>query len=80
MGRTGSIVKVARDAGFSTSCVGFFAATRTGFSALVCTDSVSSFRVFLEISGAVFAVITWTTSFLDSSLRLSPLKLGGAKP
>src|SRR6478672_13260025 len=80
MGRTGSIVNVAREGGFSTACVGFCAATRTGFSALVCTDSVRSFRVFLEISGAVFAVITWTTSFVDSSLRLSPPKLGGARP
>src|SRR6188472_2752327 len=38
------------------------------------------FPRFLEISGAVFAVITWTTSFVDSSLRLSPPKLGGARP
>jgi len=44
------------------------------------TDSVRSFRVFLEIAGAVFAVITWTTSFVASSLRLSPPKLAGAKP
>ena len=44
------------------------------------TDSVRSFRVFLEIDGAVFAVITWTTSFVASSLRLSPPKLVGAKP
>src|SRR6476646_5659071 len=80
IGRTGSIVKVAREAAFSTSCVGFCAATRTGFSALVRTDSVRSFRVFLEIAGAVFAVITWTTSFVASSLRLSPPKLAGAKP
>src|SRR6478736_4538118 len=80
MGRTGSIVKVAREGAFSTACVGFCAATRTGFSALVCTDSVRSFRVFLEIVGAVFAVITWTTSFVASSLRLSPPKLAGAKP
>src|SRR4029077_12415262 len=80
MGRTGSIVKVAREAAFSTACVGFCAATRTGFSALARTDSVRSFRVFLEITGAVFAVITWTTSFVASSLRLSPPKLAGAKP
>jgi hypothetical protein len=88
MGRTGSIAKVAREGAFSTACVGFCAAarggfseaTRTGFSALVRTDSVRSFRVFLEIDGAVFAVITWTTSFVASSLRLSPPKLAGAKP
>ena len=43
-------------------------------------DSVRSFLVFLEIAGAVFAVITWTTSFVASSLRLSPPKLAGAKP
>lgn len=43
-------------------------------------DSVRSFLVFLEIAGAVFAVITWTTSFVASSLRLSPPKLDGAKP
>ena len=55
-------------------------ATRTGFSALVRTDSVRSFCVFLEIAGAVFAVITWTTSLVASSLRLSPPKLAGAKP
>src|SRR6476659_8211624 len=80
MGRTGSIAKVSREGAFSTACVGFSEATRTGFSALVRTDSVRSFRVFLEIAGAVFAVITWTTSFVASSLRLSPPKLAGAKP
>ena len=80
MGRTGSIVKVAREGAFSTACAGLCAATRTGFSAFVRTDSVRSFRVFLEIAGAVFAVITWTTSFVASSLRLSPPKLDGAKP
>ena len=65
MGRTGSIAKVAREGAFSTACVGFWAAARVGFSAairtglaLVRTDSVRSFRVFLEIAGAVFAVIT----------------------
>ena len=65
---------------FSTACVGFCAATRTGFSALVRTDSVRSFLVFLEIDGAVFAVITWTTSFVTSSLRLSPPNVVGARP
>jgi hypothetical protein len=56
---------VAREGAFSTACVGFWAAARVGFSAairtglaLVRTDSVRSFRVFLEIAGAVFAVIT----------------------
>jgi len=44
------------------------------------TDSARSFLVFLEIDGSVFAVITWTTSFVASSLRLSPPKLDGAKP
>ncbi|PYI80769.1 MAG: hypothetical protein DMF05_05310 [Verrucomicrobia bacterium] len=44
------------------------------------TDSVKSFFVFLETVGAVFAVITWTTSFVTSSLRLSPPKVDGAKP
>lgn len=73
-------MKVERAGAFSTSCVGFCAATRIGFSVLVRTDSVRSFRVFLEIAGAVFAVITWTTSFVVSSLRLSPPKLDGAKP
>ena len=43
-------------------------------------DSVRSFLVFLEIDGAVFAVITWTTSFVASSLRLSPPNVDGAKP
>jgi hypothetical protein len=80
MGRTGSIAKVDREGAFSIACVCFCAAIRTGFSALVRTDSVKSLRVFLEIVGAVFAVITWTTSFVASSLRLSPPKLGGAKP
>src|SRR5260370_2878277 len=74
------MVKVAREAAFSTACVGFCAASRTGFSALVCADSVRSFLVFLEIAGAVFAVITWTTSFLTSSLRLSLPNVGGARP
>jgi hypothetical protein len=46
----------------------------------VCTDSARSFLVFLEIDGAVFAVITWTTSFVTSSLRLSPPNVDGAKP
>jgi len=64
MGRTGSIVKVDPEGAFSIACLGFCAATRTGFSVLVRTDSVRSFRVFLEIAGAVFAVITWTTSFV----------------
>ena len=74
------MVKVAREGAFSTACVGFCAATRTGLSALVRTDSVRSFLVFLEIAGAVFAVITWTTSFVTSSLRLSPPNVDGAKP
>jgi hypothetical protein len=43
-------------------------------------DSVRSFLVFLEIDGSVFAVITWTTSFVTSSLRLSPPNVGGASP
>jgi hypothetical protein len=46
----------------------------------VCADSARSFLVFLEIDGAVFAVITWTTSFLTSSLRLSAPNVGGARP
>src|SRR6266481_5735918 len=72
---------VAREgAFFSTACVGFCAATRTGFSALVRADSVRSFLVLLEIAGAVFAVITWTTSFLTSSVRLSLPNVGGARP
>ena len=70
---------VAREgAFFSTACVGFCAARRTGFSALVRADSVRSFLVFLEIDGAVFAVITWTTSFVVSVLRLSPPNVVGA--
>ena len=44
------------------------------------TDSVRSFLVFLEIDGAVFAVITWTTSFVASSLRLSPPNVDGTSP
>ena len=43
-------------------------------------DSVRSFLVFLEIAGAVFAVITWTTSFVASSLRLSPPNVDGTSP
>ena len=73
-------MKVAWAGAFATACVGFCAATGTGLSALVRADSVRSFLVFLEIAGAVFAVITWTTSFVASSLRLSPPKLAGAKP
>jgi hypothetical protein len=73
-------VNVAREGAFSTACVDFCAATRTGFSALVRADSFRSFFVFLEIDGAVFAVITWTTSFVTSSLRVSPPKVDGAKP
>jgi hypothetical protein len=52
---------------------------RTGFSVLVRTDSFRSFLVFLEIAGSVFAVITWTTSLLTSSLRLSPPRVDGAR-
>jgi hypothetical protein len=74
------MVKVARAGAFATACVGFFAATDGGFSALVRAGSVMSFLVFLEIAGAVFAVITWTTSFVTSSLRLSPPKVDGARP
>jgi hypothetical protein len=44
------------------------------------TDFVRSFLVFLEITGAVFAVITWTTSLLTSSLRPSPPNEEGASP
>jgi hypothetical protein len=58
---------------------GFSAATRTGFSALGCAGFVRSFLVFLEIDGSVFAVITWTASFVTSSLRLSPPNVDGAK-
>ena len=43
-------------------------------------DSVRSFLVFLEIDGAVFAVITWTTSFVTSALRLSSPNVDGASP
>src|SRR5512133_1799718 len=74
------MAKVAREGAFSTAWVGFCVATRTGFSALVRADFVRSFLVFLEIDGAVFAVMTWTTSFLTSSLRLSPPNVGGARP
>jgi len=59
---------------------GFCAATRTGLSALGCDGFVRSFLVFLDIDGSVFAVITWTTSFVTSSLRLSPPNEEGAKP
>ena len=80
MGRTGSIVKVAREGAFSTGSAGFCAATLSGFSALGRAGFVRSFLVFLEIAGSVFAVITWTTSFVTSSLRLSPPNVAGAKP
>jgi len=80
MGRTASIVNVAREATFSTAGVDFCAAIRTGFSPLVRTCFVRSFLVFLEIAGSVFAVITWTTSFVASLLRLSPPNDDGAKP
>jgi hypothetical protein len=80
MGRTDSMVKLAREGAFSTAGAGFCAATRTGLSALVRTGCVRSFLVFLEIAGSVFAVITWTTSFVTSLLRLSPPNEDGAKP
>jgi hypothetical protein len=73
-------VKDAREGAFAIGCVGFCATTGTGFSALVRADSFRSFLVFLEIVGAVFAVITWTTSFVTSSLRLSPPNVDGARP
>ena len=74
------MVKVAREAAFSIVGVDFWAATCTGFSAVLRTDCVRSFLVFLEIDGSVFAVITWTTSFVTSLLRLSPPNEDGAKP
>ena len=74
------MVNVAREGVFSTAWVGFFKATCAGFSALVRVDSVRSFFVFLETVGAVFAVITWTTSLVASSLRMSPPNEDGAKP
>lgn len=74
------MVKVAREAIFSTVGVDFCAATRIGFSVLVRADCVRSFLVFLEIDDSVFAVITWTTSLVTSSLRLSPPNEDGAKP
>jgi hypothetical protein len=73
-------VKVARAGAFSTVSAGFCAATRTRFSALGRAGFVRSFLVFLDIDGSVFAVITWTTSFATSSLRLSPPSEDGAKP
>ena len=87
MGRTGSIVKLACDGvfsttcdgAFSTACAGFFAATRTGFSAVGRAGFVSSFLVFLDIDGSVFAVITCTASFVISLLPLSPPNEDGAK-
>ena len=60
--------------------VGFCKATCAGFSVLARLDSLRSFFVFFEIAGAVFAVITWTTSLVASSLRLSPPNEDGAKP
>jgi len=41
---------------------------------------VRSFLVFLEIAGSVFAVITWTESFVTSLLRASPPNEDGARP
>src|SRR5215471_14084008 len=80
MGRTGSMVKVAREATFSTAGVDFCAATCADFSAFGRADCFSSFLVFLEIAGSVFAVITWTESFVASLVRLSPPNEDGAKP
>jgi len=71
---------LARDGAFSIVSAGFCAATRTGFSARGRAGFVRSFLVFLEIDGSVFAVITCTTSFVASSLRLSLPKDDGAKP
>ena len=74
------MAKVAREATFSTVGVDFCAATCTDFSAFVRAGCVRSFLVFLEIAGSVFAVITWTESFVISLLRLSPPNEAGAKP
>ena len=74
------MVTVAREGAVSTASFGFFAATRIGFSELARADALRSFCVFLEIAGAVFAVITWTTSFVTSGLRLSPPKVDGTRP
>jgi hypothetical protein len=70
--------KVAREGAFAIVCVGFCVASDTGFSTLVRSDSFTTFLVFLGTAGAVFAVITWTRSFVASSVRLSPPNEAGA--
>src|SRR5262249_14715490 len=78
MGRTGSMVKVAREGAFSIDCVAFCAASDTGFSWLRRTDAFTSLLVLLAIAGVVFAVITCTRSLVVPSVRLSPPSVDGA--
>ncbi|PYK28395.1 MAG: hypothetical protein DME59_02640, partial [Verrucomicrobia bacterium] len=63
---------------FAIDCVAFCAASDIGFSALVRTDSFTSFLVFLAIAGVLFAVITCTRSLVVPSVRLSPPNVDGA--
>jgi hypothetical protein len=72
------MVKVARGGAFAIDCFAFCAPSDIGFSALVRTESFTSFFVFLAIAGVVFAVITCTRALVVPSLRLSPPSVDGA--
>src|SRR5215471_20734391 len=72
------MVKVALEGAFAIACAGFCAATVTGFLALMRADFFATCFVICAIVGSVFAVITWTTSFMVPSVRLSPPNVAGA--
>ena len=74
------MVKLALEGAFAIGCAGFCAATVTVFLALMRGDFFTTCFVICAIVGSVFAVITWTTSFVALSLRLSPPNVDGASP
>lgn len=71
-------MKVAVEGAFAVGYVGFCADTVTGFLALVHADFFTTCLVVCAMVGAVFAVITWTTSLVVPSVRLSPPNVAGA--
>jgi len=72
------MVKLALEGAFAIGCAGFCAATVTVFLALMRGDFFTTCFVICAIVGSVFAVITWTTSFVVLSVRLSPPSVAGA--
>lgn len=72
------MVKLALEGAFAIDCAGFCAATVAAFLVLMRADFFAACFVICAIVGSVFAVITWTTSFVVPPVRLSPPKVAGA--